>query len=75
MPNFVALLERRPSVGILASAGGNVLAWILSHLGQVTTILGFFSALFGLGVAYLTFRVQLRRWQSIRKFYNQNPKE
>ena len=67
MPNIVDLLERRPSVGIYASAGGNALAWFLAHMGQVTAVMGFFSALFGLAVGYLTFRIQLRKWLNFRK--------
>jgi hypothetical protein len=66
MPNFVDLLERRPMVGVVTSAFGNALAWFLAHLGQVTAVAGFFSALFGLAVGYLTFRIQLRKWQNIR---------
>jgi hypothetical protein len=68
MPNFIeSLLERRPSVGLYASAGGNLLGWFLAHLGQVTAVMGLFSALFGLAVGYLTFRIQLRKWLNIRK--------
>jgi len=61
------LLERRPSVGIYASAAGNAMAWFLTHLGQVTAVLGFFSAAFGCAIGYVTFRIQLRKWAHIRK--------
>lgn len=68
MPIFIEdLLERRPMVGVITSAFGNLLAWLLAHLGQATAVLGFFSALFGLAVGYLTFRIQLRKWLHIRK--------
>jgi hypothetical protein len=68
MPKFIEeLLERRPSVGILASFVSNIVAWFLAHLGQVTAVLGFFSAFFGVAVGYITFRIQLKRWLEIRK--------
>lgn len=68
MPNFLDLLERRPMLGVTTSLLGNALGWFLAHLSVITGVLGCFSALFGVAVGYLTFRIQLRRWLEIRKF-------
>ena len=52
---------------MLASITGNVLGWILIHLGMVTAIAGALSAVFGVVVAYTTMRIQWKKWQQIDK--------
>jgi hypothetical protein len=68
MPDYIAFLERRPMVGAVTSFASSSFGWFLAHLSVITGVLGFFSALFGIAVGYLTFRIQLRRWLEIRKF-------
>jgi hypothetical protein len=70
MPNLLDFLERRPMVGTVTSVFTSSLGWFLAHLSAITGVLGFFSACFGIGVGYLTFRIQLKRWLEIRKFKN-----
>ena len=72
MPNFLDFLERRPMVGAATSFVTSFFGWFFSHMSLITGVLGFFSAIFGLAVGYLTFRIQLRRWLEIRKFKQDN---
>ncbi len=59
---FAELIERRPSVGIVASITGFSTS-LLTLLQQASIVIGFVGACFGLCAGYYTFRIKRRHWE------------
>jgi len=68
--SITELIEQRPHVGIIASAGGFVTS-LLSYMQEINILLGTVGAIFGIVAGYYTFRVKRRNWQDLQKQDNE----
>jgi hypothetical protein len=59
------LMFQRPTVGVLSGAASGGFS-LLSLLGIITPIMGFFATLIGLVVAILHLKLEWRRWKKVR---------
>jgi hypothetical protein len=68
---LVEFLERRPSVGILASFTGTSAA-LVTWLQAATPILSFLGAAFGFGAGFYTWRIQRHKWEREQRHHHTN---
>ena len=59
---FHRLISDRPSLGIVASMTGFT-ASLLALLAQLSVVIGFLGALFGLAAGYYTWRLKREHWR------------
>lgn len=62
--SLTALIERRPSVGILASMTGFAGSF-MSFLQSASVLIGFIGACFGLLAGFYTWRIKKRHWDKV----------
>ena len=66
MSMFNQMICDRPSLGIVASMTGFTTA-LVSLLAQLSVVIGFLGALFGLAAGYYTYRLKREHWHRLER--------
>ena len=66
MSMFNQLICDRPSLGIVASMTGFTTA-LVSLLAQLSVVIGFLGALFGLAAGYYTWKLKREHWHRLER--------
>lgn len=57
------VLGDNPEIGII----GSIIAFLTPLIDAISPLLQIISVVLGIGIAYVTFRIQLRRWNNLKE--------
>lgn len=63
MDTIKTLLGDNPEIGIF----GSIVAFLTPFIDAISPLLQIISIIIGIGIAYVTFRIQLHRWKKIKE--------
>ena len=63
MDTIRTVLGDNPEIGFI----GSIIAFLTPFIDAISPFLQLISIILGIGIAYVTFRIQLRRWTNLKE--------